>query len=242
LGLAGLAAGAVAVFITDVEAGPVALLLVGLFLLLVAASGRLPSHVKYKDSEASWAIEEFVERVVEEASREQVPKVIEALNGLRDTAPAAAAAGLGVIASGQAYEEFVTEMLRRAVDEINASNVMTPTLLYETPEHVNRGRDLGADMIIRRPGHEQQTLWVQTKFTTDPLRPLMIKRTMNQVALNVAQSNPAAGPTRGLLVTNASVPLQTRVTGTERLVDVFTLNSETDLAELIGKIRSLFGL
>jgi len=87
LGLVGLGSGGVAVFVTHLEAGPVALLAVGLVLLLVAAGGRLPSRLKVGDSEATWdAVEEFVERVAEGVSPDQRPELVDALNDLRRAA------------------------------------------------------------------------------------------------------------------------------------------------------------
>jgi hypothetical protein len=54
LGIASLGAGGVAVFITHVEAGPVALLFVGLIFMIVALSGRLPTRLKLGENEAEW--------------------------------------------------------------------------------------------------------------------------------------------------------------------------------------------
>ncbi len=64
LGLIGLGAGGVAVFVTHLEAGPVALLVVGFLFLLIGMSGRMPSRLKIGDNEAAWeeAVQVFVER------------------------------------------------------------------------------------------------------------------------------------------------------------------------------------
>jgi hypothetical protein len=53
LGLAGLGCGGVAVFTTQLEAGPVALLAVGLVLLLIGVGGRLPNRLKVGETEAA---------------------------------------------------------------------------------------------------------------------------------------------------------------------------------------------
>jgi hypothetical protein len=54
LGLVGLGSGGVAVFLTHVEAGPVALITAGFLLLLIGMSGQLPSRLKIGDNEAEW--------------------------------------------------------------------------------------------------------------------------------------------------------------------------------------------
>lgn len=70
LGLIGLAAGDAAVFITHLEAGPVALLAVGLLLLLIGMGRRMPNRLKIGDNEAAWdAVEDFVERVADDVSQ-----------------------------------------------------------------------------------------------------------------------------------------------------------------------------
>lgn len=122
LGLAGLGSGGVAVFITQLEAGPVALLAVGLVLLLIGAGGRLPSRLKVGENEAAWeAVEGFVSRVADEVPSEQAPQLVEALNELAEAAPSAAAAGLGVVTGRMTYELMVREILNEAVRELNRS-------------------------------------------------------------------------------------------------------------------------
>ena len=67
LGVAGLGAGGVAVFVTKLEAGPVALLAVGFLFLVVGMSGRLPNRLKIGESEAAWDTEKSKERIRQEA-------------------------------------------------------------------------------------------------------------------------------------------------------------------------------
>ncbi len=57
LGFIGVAAGGWAVFKTSVEAGPVALLLLGAVFLLIAISARLPNVLKFGDNEIGWSEE-----------------------------------------------------------------------------------------------------------------------------------------------------------------------------------------
>jgi hypothetical protein len=132
LGLAGLGAGAAAVFITHLEAGPVALIAAGLLLLLIGMGGRMPSRLKVGDNEAAWEIEReavqvFVERVAEEAPVERRPELIDALSDLAENAPQAAAPAL----SGLAYEELIRRMIYKNFPEISALDPPPPS--YPAP-------------------------------------------------------------------------------------------------------------
>jgi hypothetical protein len=120
LGLAGLGSGGVAVFITQLEAGPVALLAIGLVLLLIGTGGRLPTRLKVGENEAAWdAVEGFVSRVADEVPSDLAPQLVDALNELAQAAPSAAAAGLGVVTERITYERMVRKMLSEAVRELN---------------------------------------------------------------------------------------------------------------------------
>src|SRR5262245_44120960 len=87
IGLAGLGSGAVAVFVTHLEAGPVGLLAAGFLLLVIGMSGRLPSRLKLGDNEAEWqeereAFAEFVERVAVDSTDNNRADLISALDKL----------------------------------------------------------------------------------------------------------------------------------------------------------------
>jgi type II secretory pathway component PulM len=71
LGVAGVGSGGAAVFLTHVEAGPVALIAGGVLFLFVALSGVLPTRVKIGDNEAEW--QELAESVAN--IQRQVPEV-----------------------------------------------------------------------------------------------------------------------------------------------------------------------
>ena len=105
LGSAGLGAGGVAVFITHVEAGPVALLAVGLIFMIVALSGRLPTRLRVGDNEAEW--QEVASNVIETAVDAAPPSVkaelAPQLSELAEVAPRAAVPTL----SGLAYESYI---------------------------------------------------------------------------------------------------------------------------------------
>jgi tetratricopeptide (TPR) repeat protein len=69
LGLAGVGSGGAAVFLTHVEAGPVALIAGGVVFLLISFSGAMPTYLKVGATEAKWQreIQESVRRIEEHA-------------------------------------------------------------------------------------------------------------------------------------------------------------------------------
>jgi hypothetical protein len=69
LGLAGVGSGGAAVFLTHVEAGPVALIAGGVVFLLISFSGVMPTYLKVGATEAKWQreVRESVRRIEEKA-------------------------------------------------------------------------------------------------------------------------------------------------------------------------------
>lgn len=133
LGIASLGAGGVAVFTTHVEAGPVALLFVGLIFMIVALSGRLPTRLKIGDNEAEW--QEFAGDVIETALDAAPPSVraelVPQLEELADVAPRAAAGAL----SGIAYDANLAWAVAQAANKIpDAQRVNTRVRLDEIGE------------------------------------------------------------------------------------------------------------
>jgi hypothetical protein len=122
LGIAGLGAGAVAVFVTHLEAGPVALLAVGLIFTIVGLAGTLPTRLKVGDNEAAWeierqAVETFVERVAEVTPVANRREFLGALGDLAEDAPEVAARGISVFA----YEQQLRAELEEVVRELEHS-------------------------------------------------------------------------------------------------------------------------
>jgi tetratricopeptide (TPR) repeat protein len=77
IGLVSLGAGGAAVFVRDVEAGPVALIAVGFFFLIIAVSGVLPTRLKFGENEAEWREEtKIAERI--KRSTDDVGKLLDA--------------------------------------------------------------------------------------------------------------------------------------------------------------------
>lgn len=116
LGLAGLGSGAVAVFITHLEAGPVALLAVGLVLLIIGISGRLPNYLKWGDKEAAWQdqVGSIVQGIAEDAGPSAQPQLAKQLNDLAQVAPRAAAPALSALA----FEEMAIGLLQASVAQL----------------------------------------------------------------------------------------------------------------------------
>lgn len=112
LGAASLGAGGVAVFITHVEAGPVALLFVGLIFMIVALSGRLPTRVKIGENEAEWqeVAGDIIETALDSATPSTKAEVAPQLEKLAEVAPRAAAPAL----SGFAYESSFMQIVALA--------------------------------------------------------------------------------------------------------------------------------
>jgi hypothetical protein len=112
IGLAGLGSGAVADFVTHLEAGPVGLLAVGFLLLVIGMSGRLPTRLKLGDNEAEWqeergAFAEFVEQVTVSSPNINNADLIDALDKLAQAAPEVANPAL----TAMAYEALVMETI-----------------------------------------------------------------------------------------------------------------------------------
>ncbi len=133
LGVAGLGAGGVAVFITHVEAGPVALLAVGLIFMIIALSERLPTRLKIGENEAEW--QEFAGDIIETAVEASPPSVkaelAPQLEELAEVAPRAAAPAL----SGLAYESSIAGAVAQSVIKIpDAQRVSTWVKLEEVGE------------------------------------------------------------------------------------------------------------
>ncbi|MET8355487.1 hypothetical protein [Micromonospora sp. NPDC005171] len=102
-------------FVTDLEAGPVALLLVGMIFLLIAMNGRLPSRLKFGDNEAAWeAVQEYVEATVDDAPLPERRDLLHRLHELAKNAPQATGPALEAVA----YEQSVLEMLREIAHDV----------------------------------------------------------------------------------------------------------------------------
>jgi hypothetical protein len=238
LGLAGLGAGGAAVFITRLEAGPVALLAVGLVLLLVGAGGRLPSRLKVGENEATWdAVEEFVERVAEGVSPEQRPELVDALNDLREAAPAAAAIGLGAVSGGVEYERLITDLVMQAVMEINQSAALPLKYSVESYSGVS---DRKTDTMIIGPHGD--VLLVEAKYTiSEYLQAALVEQVLMKASRLTTKDHPHE-PIRVLLISNRplSRPAGRRVRSAD--LQYVMVTSEADLPNVTDAIGAAFDL
>ena len=169
LGYASLGAGGVAVFITHVEAGPVALLAVGLIFMIVALSGRLPTRLRVGDNEAEW--QEYAGGIIETALDSATPsaraELVPQLEELAEVAPRAAAPAL----SGIAYDANLAWAVVQAVRKVpDAKEVQTRVTLEEIGEF---------DFVVE--GSDNRFILVEVK--TSP------RLTMSQVSEIMAKAH-----------------------------------------------------
>jgi hypothetical protein len=92
IGLAGVGSGGAAVFITHVEAGPVALIATGVLFLFVALGGVMPTRLRVGDNEAEWIseIEEAAVAVAVSAVIDDKAELAASIGRLGDLAPSLA--------------------------------------------------------------------------------------------------------------------------------------------------------
>jgi hypothetical protein len=198
LGLAGLGAGGAAVFITHLEAGPVALLVVGLILLLVGMSGRMPTRLKVGENEAAWEVEReavqvFVERVADDVTVESEPELLNALGELAEGAPQAAAAGVTAVA----YEHQIREEIRRALDELQISMPDGQPIKFSTQVTADKQR---VDAILEGP--TGRLVAVETKFSAKNLSTVWLDIMQQKL---VDQARAWRGPGVMLLITRTQL-------------------------------------
>jgi hypothetical protein len=164
-----MAGGSVAVFVREVEAGPVAMLGIGALLLLIGLAGVLPTKLKFGDNELEFVQEKVSDALVtmvELVPPERREKALELLRELVPVAPKTATAAL----RGLAFEDLVHRMLEDSVAEINDGRNSEAHLRVE--EDVIRGGRQFDAVITASEGH---ALVVESKGYTKPIGPTMIK-------------------------------------------------------------------
>jgi hypothetical protein len=193
LGIAGLGAGAVAVFVTHLEAGPVALLAVGLIFMIVGLAGTLPTRLKVGDNEAAWeierqAVETFVERVAEVTPVANQREFLGALGDLAEDAPEVAARGISAVA----YEQQLRAELEEVVRELEHSFPDRQPVKFVTEITADRQ----VDAIIQGP--TGRLVAVEAKLSAQRLAPSWIDL-MHQIYFD--KSRASSDLTALLLVT-----------------------------------------
>jgi hypothetical protein len=147
LGLGAAGAGAYAVFATNLEAGPVALVAMGTLFLLIAVAGVLPTRLKIGENEAEWqqeVISDVVTKLATNSEPESRPAVTEALDELSLVSPTLASPAKAALAA----EDSLMEKVRTAI-----SNLEDITL--EAPGSLGRARSAG--VIV---GPDGKKLWL----------------------------------------------------------------------------------
>jgi hypothetical protein len=227
LALVAFGSGGVAVFVTQLEAGPVALLAVGLVLLLIGAGGRLPSRLKVGENEAAWeAVEDFVSRVAEDVPSEQTPQLVDALGELAEAVPSAAAAGLEVVTERLTYQRMVMDLLAEAVNEINDPRLGEPLITGRAVSSADR-----FDIVIAAQNGPPLALRIR------PLRHRIDVKTIESIEADAKESG------RILFISNQEItPLAAgRLEGNERLYYV-RVTSKEDLPDVVKVIGDAFGI
>lgn len=174
LGATGLGAGGAAVFITHLEAGPVAIIVVGVLFSIVAMGGRLPWQIEiagnkiHMGREMAAARHAVVERFAE-ADPEQ-PSTQRALKQLASDAPSIAAEASELVG----YKRMVLTALNESAERLNAQ-------ILETPINAEAA---GIDAILSLPTSSHR---VAVMINLD--RPLLNRR-MTQLANHLQQIGP----------------------------------------------------
>jgi hypothetical protein len=202
-------------------------LAVGLILLLVAISGRLPNRIKIGDDEVAWdAVQVFVQEVADDTPGDKQPELIDALNELAEAAPQAAAAGLNAVA----YRQLVVKMIYDAF-------VNLPEL---APGSVSGGPkldDRGYDMVVQAA---DRTVLVEIKHGT---RWISLAAVSQAVALYGAAAERAHAPVIALLVIPEPLTSDAR-TGLMATPSIYVvvIRGAQDRSRMETALRSALGL
>lgn len=223
LGLAGLGSGGAAVFLTHVEAGPVALIAVGFLFLLIGTSGRLPNRLKIGDNEAEWySLLLRVQETTESAARSAVRSELEhALKRLERTTPEIVTAMANL-----AFHFFAQSMLQEAIAKLEGVQNYSHKLANEVycVLHGPNGKRAYHE-LISEPDNEKEDSEVFKRKTE--IIPLLAD----------------IGVDRFLYITNGDLPRAFRAAiANDPLIETISISDEDDLPRLIKTITSLLEL
>ena len=225
VGTVGMAAGSVAVFTRDVEAGPVAMMGIGGIFFLLGISGVLPTRLKVGDYESEWMEEvgEQLAAVTELVPTEAHEELLSVLRRLSLVLPEAATPAM----AGLAYEELVSHLLELALASINEGGET-----FELERSVAR-QDSRFDAVVRNGA--RVAVGVEIKAYTKPLGPTMIRRLADQAAT----WEPQTERKRVLLVTRAPLVGAARraLSEGDGILDHVAVAGFEDLAPLIQGLR-----
>jgi hypothetical protein len=228
LGLGGLGSGGIAVFVTHLEAGPVALLLVGLVLLMIGMGGRLPSRIKIGDNEAAWeAVGDFVERVADGTPKEARLELVDALNELAAVAPDVAAVGLSTVA----YKTQVVDMIHGVISTIPDRDGQ---LVYRLADDNRADR---SDLYLESSG---RIVLVEIHSSTSMLSPDSVDYLLRHMSDLAGQQHKAVA---ALLVSRTVLPADVlRLVGQRDDISHVVVTGTQDFDRLEKAIRNAIGL
>lgn len=147
LGLAGVGSGAAATFLSEAEAGPVALIATGALCLVVGLSGALPSKFRFGDNEVEWQREvgEIIAGMVDRTPSDRA-HVLDSVGDLIEAAPAV---GAPVLVALSRYDEAVS--LRCFVIESLPENIflLTPKDIRRLDRPLLIGDPIGRRLAVQ---------------------------------------------------------------------------------------------
>lgn len=153
-GLAFFVIGTFAVFRVDKEAGPVALLGLGLVFFVIGLARQIPTKLSTGTASFEFpaqAIGEAFAEVAGQLPADRSDSLVLSLEQLRQVSPEAAA----IATNGLNWEVIVRRMLDEAVDTINDSDLLGYELLLQwevrVPPPDGYGRPLSFDGVISSP-------------------------------------------------------------------------------------------
>ncbi len=150
--------GTIAVFIAHRDAGPVALLVVGALLLVLAVIGYLPTRLKWEGKgEIEWQQEvgEAFADFVESTPTRHQEAVLPLLASLSNVAPAATAAPLRALTRRQELRISVD----RSLPEGCSAEWERPDVLWDGLITDQTGRTIGIELVAAAEPWDMQTAW-----------------------------------------------------------------------------------
>ncbi|MEV6179776.1 MULTISPECIES: hypothetical protein [Streptomyces] len=148
-GLALSSVGAAAVFMTNNQAGSVALILGGIVFLLMLVSGNPLLSFGHGDTQMKFATKRRRERAIEEAREASPQEARRALDVLRTVDPGAGSDVNFMRTSALVYERLIVAELTRLFPEYGV---------------LEQGVDLGADLRVVTP--DQRSVSIEMKYLT----------------------------------------------------------------------------
>lgn len=209
LGAAGMGGGSVATFLDTAEAGPVAMIGIGAIFFLMGIAGALPTRLKIGDTEAEFwqEVGEKVEEVIEKLPAETRAEV---LASLASSAPEA----IGPSLRAAAYDEMVIQMVKDAVDTINANRAPQQHLQIMIPTT----RAPQFDVTVIDPVNGE--LEIDVKGYSNPAGAEAVHKVASRAAIT-ANTQPGKNK-RSMLITRSGITKSAKAVASQ-FPDVLTL-------------------